>query len=183
MIDRWRYLLLAQRIDELMDAALAAHLPRCSVHDPRGKHALEGLGRDPFASAIWSMDQAVPHWSVDQVREGCEIFAPLLLDDAEHYCCMAERELIAHHRRRRWRQSRRGKRLFDRICGLRDAEYRASVAIWQGGVMVREQPFDGARVEQLINAAISSYEDDEPAKAESYCRDAERAMHGGAAHE
>jgi len=66
--------------------------------------------------------------------------------------------------------------LFQRICELREAEYKASCAIWEGDVMVRELPFDGACVERLINDAIEHFERDDLDRAERLCALAERTM-------
>jgi hypothetical protein len=66
--------------------------------------------------------------------------------------------------------------LHNRICELRDAEYKAASAIWENGVMVRELPFDGVLVEGLINEAIEHFEADDLDAAEERCEAAERAM-------
>jgi hypothetical protein len=69
--------------------------------------------------------------------------------------------------------------VYQRICELRDLEYRKSASIWEDGVMVRELPYDGARLERLINDAIECFERDDLERADRYCMAAERVMVGG----
>jgi hypothetical protein len=102
-VNAWRYSLLAAQLNELFSIAHAADLPRFSLFDPRSPSALDALGTDPFASAVWAMDQA----------ERFDL--PGALDDAEYYCVMAEREVIAHRAKMQRRQTLRYKLLHDRM--------------------------------------------------------------------
>jgi hypothetical protein len=86
-LDAWRFALLANRIGELFAIAQAADVPRLSVFDPRSVSAKTGLGTDPFASAVWAMDQALAD-------------LPGALNDAEFYVGLAECEVIAHRQPR-----------------------------------------------------------------------------------
>ena len=67
----------------------------------------------------------------------------------------------------------------ERISELRDLEYRKSASIWEDGVQVRELPYDGARLERLINRSIEYFERDDLDRADQHCLLAERVMVGG----
>jgi len=166
--DKWRFALLADRINEVFALARAVNVPRYGVLDPRSKAALSTPWPDPFAHAVWSLDQAL---SLD---------LPGALADAEYYTELAEREVIAHRQRMRRRQTPRYRQVHARICGLHDLEARFCSSLWEGGVQVRELPFDGELVEGFIKKAIRYFEDDgDPDAAERCCETAERLMTGG----
>jgi hypothetical protein len=97
--NRWRFLLLAEQANELFAAAARADFWRLSVWNPRSEASLTMLERDPWVSAIWSLDRA---------RESDIAYC---LADAAIYLERAENELIAYRRRKRWEQSPEGKRV------------------------------------------------------------------------
>lgn len=91
MVDTTRAAILKERIREVFKAAHAAGVPRYSIINPWHEMAAVD-GSDPFATAVWSMDQVLRK---DPLPEP---WPTMMLNYAEWYCGAAEREIIAHRR-------------------------------------------------------------------------------------
>jgi hypothetical protein len=63
-----------------------------------------------------------------------------------------------------------------RICELRDINFKHQASLWDGEWMVRVLRYDSDALEQLIEAAMRWFEDDDLDQADQYCLDAERLL-------
>jgi hypothetical protein len=171
---RWRLWLLIGRINEVFKAAQKARMWRMSLIEPRGRWATDNHDRDPFAGAVWNIDQIT---KPDHLPDP---WPAMYLNDAEWCCQEAEQCVVNHKRSERLRQTPRYKEVHARICNLGDIWYEVCKSMWKDGVSepVCDCPIDDELYSRLRKEAIYCIERDDLDGAERYCRDAERVLAG-----
>jgi hypothetical protein len=89
---RFRLWLLIARINEVFVTAQKARMWRMSLLSPRGRWAVDNHDRDPFAGAVWNIDQVL---RPDHLPDP---WPTMYLNDAERCCQEAEQCLVDHKR-------------------------------------------------------------------------------------
>jgi hypothetical protein len=141
--------LLIGRINEVFLAAQKARMWRMSLLDPRGRWAVDNHDRDPFAGAVWNIDQVL---KPDHLPDP---WPAMYLNDAEWCCQEAEQYVINHKRSERLRETPHYKEVHARICHLTDIEVEICRSMWnEGGVRVRDCQFDSELYGRFRHEAI-----------------------------